>query len=617
MVSTRRGGSPIVMLDDHEQLIRQPSSPTKRSPRKQTGEKLQSPAKASASQKPKASKKSKKVSKQANTEPASEQTETDPIEEYVEEQAGQTATQEPPKEQPASKAENKRRRSTRRNPVADDEIEFLSEPELLLQKPRPGKKQQVAQPPSFAPTSSERDLYDPPSEDGGVQTVSESTMKFKSKGKNVVLKVPKAAGTVSTAEVGPEQRPKMKKRRRDIGTYYGDYEDDSEVDERALLNMTLKEFEDKFKSRANAAGQEITNTSLNINDEFKSMTRRLRAVQTVISKTVHGFNDTGVYDRCFRENDGLSSAAVLPGDPFPVGATNFDPDHPGVKALFPKEKLAEEANVLGEHLSHVEGALGAAQKLHRITELMWLQTRNFKAILEQEKWFLEKCRNQAMNGEADYGMWRGLQSEEDREAKERRRKIEERGKGREKGKERGRPTFAVPALPNRGRGARGSRKRAADSSDNMSAKRRRMDRTFDSDSSGTEGFPTPPPVDRVVVEMFGNHTPGRERRIHRGANSPGVGGPSGIHDDNAPWTSEENDALDHALEQVTVRRGRWDTIKSHFGGVGTALAERSVQEIREKALEYKVRIENSGQELPGYWKDIGYSSGEEEEGGQV
>ncbi|KAK6521008.1 hypothetical protein TWF506_001243 [Arthrobotrys conoides] len=423
----------------------------------------------------------------------------------------------------------------------------------------------------------------------------------------------------SKKQNGGKKLPKKKKRRHEIGENYGDYQDDSETDEERLREMSFGEYERKLIARMTSMEQELTITWSNIEYDRKSIDRRLKAAKHIMMDTVKDFNDIGIYNGIAIGRDDPNYRKTLPrilrGDPFPEDATNFDANHPAIRALFPDEQAAYETDIFNSQLEHVEGVLTAVDKLHKISEKIWLQSVKYSTILQKQKRFLETCRYHRKDFEKKYITERDEESELNREA------AKVRARPRE-------PGFALPERPYRsGEQARGysanptspvaSRKRGLDAPDTIVPKRQRSTleqgqtsrqyQSSASESASVGGLSAPLPVERVVIDSFGDHTSNRTRRIHQGpkvTNDRASGRSSGIHDDNAPWTPEENNALDGALRQIREEEGRWRLIKERLGGPGTALAERSSREIREKAWEYKMRIENSGQELPDYWKNV-------------
>ncbi|KAK6536654.1 hypothetical protein TWF281_000878 [Arthrobotrys megalospora] len=442
--------------------------------------------------------------------------------------------------------------------------------------------------------------------------------------------------TDKAREQGDEERKKKKKRRKDIGTYHGDYEDESELDEDTLRQMTMQEFETKFRDRAATMEFELNAAFSNIENDRKSIDRRLKALETVVMDTVEEFNDHGVYNEVYRggkhHNRYKPFPKTLPGDPFPDGALDFDENHPAIKALFPDEKTAYEVDIFNEHGNHIERALAAANNLHRIAEKIWLTSTRYKTILNQQKKFVERCRDHAKTVKVRYISGRVAERVEALKAE----RLARQGRYGQELDHRREHIAKYPSTnmtPNR--------KRALDVPDTIDPKRQKMhhqnrssgrhqvpttepepepepesepESGTGSEPNSSEGPRTPPPADRVIIELFGDHTPGRTRRIHRNPEAQddqAARQQSGIHDDNAPWTAEENEALDTALKAFQEKSSRWYNIKKYYGGPGTVLAERSLEEIRDKAREYKTRIKNSGQRLPDYWELVSYSSDDE------
>ncbi|KAF3318417.1 hypothetical protein TWF173_007827 [Orbilia oligospora] len=686
MVSTRTKGSPVVMLDDHDKPVQQPTaSPTKPG-----------------------NKPSNKQYKKPTEDPTDPKSKTQT----------RKSIQKPSDGRPEDKTVvTKSTRSTRRNPnPAEPEVAVLSEPEQILQKRSPRKIQNNPQPPKT--TASKNESFDLPPDNGEIQSTPRASGKVvKYKGRNVVLKALKANPTptieveiieqngkeanggreeqevtaegddgdderdeddlpdvddtlggselrvgaqVEDAEYVPEveveteqepgkrpkklgrppkgnersklnppktrkrnsenRQPTKKKRRNDIGENYGDYDDESEIDEDRLRKMRLGECEAKLIARMTSMQQELTITYSNMESDRKSIQRRLKAADYIMMDTVKDFNDLGIYNGIAIGKDDpnyrTAPPRILRGDPFPQGATDFDANHPAIQALFPDERMAYEAEIFTTQLDHIEEALDAVNSLHKISERIWLLSVKYRTLLQRQRDFLKTCKSHAEGVKKEYIARREEESEFNREPVG----VRTRPWG---------PVLAKPErLHRREEQIRGhpakpsspavSRKRRLDVPDTVVSKRPRPtleqgrpSRQYESsasESASVGGPSTPPPADRVVVELFGDHTPGRTRRIHQhpaASTDQTSGRPSGIHDDNAPWTSEENNALDGALRQIREGEGRWRLIKAHFGGPGTVLSERSSREIREKAWEYKMRIENSGQDLPDYWKNIG------------
>ncbi|KAK6351267.1 hypothetical protein TWF718_004432 [Orbilia javanica] len=687
MVSTRAKGGPVLMLDDHENPVQQPTTSPGKPDEKSTKSKSEKTIEASPT------KKSKSQSRKS--------------------------MQGPPGDQPEDKATTtKGTRSTRSNPrPIENEVVILSEPERILQRRHSRNNMRASQ--ASKTTVSEKDIFDLPSDDRKTQTASKDSRKvIKYKGKAVVMKVPNAEptptvevevieqnqnvadggngeleatveghdgddeldeedvpdvddtlgdgvgaedvdGTPETEGVEEvpkelvrrrgrppkEQRPgpnpsdarnpngeksqRKKKRRKDVGTYHGDHDDYSETEETKLRQMSSEEFGHKIVMRLTAMEQTLGITYSNLENERKSIERRLKAADYIMVETVKEFNGIGVYNGLSMRRDDPNRQTIVPkifrGDPFPEDTTDFDGDHPAIQALFLGGRMAYEVDIFNGQLSSVEAGLEVANQLHHISEKIWLASVKYKTILQRQKHYLETCMDRAKSIKVEYIKGRQEESKRNKEAAEARagRKM----------------AFAIPERPHRRteqvRGYAGrhstdestvSRKRGLESPNNIVSKRPRSNleqgrpirryRSSAPESVSIQGPSTPPPTDRVIVELFGDHTPGRTRRIHRppgASNDRGPGRSSGIHDDNAPWTPEENEALDTALQQITEPEGRWLLIKRDFGGPGTALAERSDHEICEKAREYKQRIENSGQELPAYWQNVGLPSSDEQE----
>ncbi|KAK6503184.1 hypothetical protein TWF481_008214 [Arthrobotrys musiformis] len=436
----------------------------------------------------------------------------------------------------------------------------------------------------------------------------------------------------SKTQVQNAQKKQQKKRRKNQGDYYGDAPDDSEKDENLLgQTMTMKEFSRKIQNRASIIEQKLSEAFEDLKPDRKSIERRLRAAGKVLKTTTKEFNRIGVYNGISLGQDDPNGRTTIPrilhGDPFPLNTTEFDENHPEFQALFPTERMDYELDIFREQRQHVTDAVVAVNELHRISEKIWLMAMTYKTQLAGQMQFLAKCEDRVGNIKRDYTARRKRESEQNRDAAQaaQARKamsgegpfiIPDNVLGRIRGLQRtvaetiaSRPAF--------------SRKRGLEAPDEIVSKRQRVEQernrlsrgSQSSTSGSTAGAGTPPPTDRVVVELFGDHTPGRARRIHqrRGANGQASSRPSGIHDDNAPWTADENTALDDALRQITEKKGRWRSIKSRFGGPGTALAERSGREIELKAIEYKRRIEGVEQEIPDYWKSVGPASDAGEE----
>ncbi|RVD88629.1 uncharacterized protein DFL_002807 [Arthrobotrys flagrans] len=550
MVSTRTKGSPVVMLDDHDKPIQQPAAKPGDKPSRKRSRKATAEVSANS--------KSKTQSKKS--------------------------VQGPSNDQPENKATTtKSTRSTRSNPNPS-ELAF-PEPEQILQKRNSRKTRKASQPPKTTASvkykgkkeleatvegddkRDEGDLlgggevrvdiqmedadYDPEEEEEEeVQAEAEeiSGERFKKSGKP--FKGQRERPGLGTKQNGVKKQQQKKKQRQVIGKYHDHYDDDSEKDEKVLREMSLDEYLQKLQTRMSTMEQELTIIYYNTEKDRRSIERRIMAADYIMMDTVKGFNDIGIYNGVSMGSDDPNGQTIVPkilrGDPFPEDATNFDENHPAIQALFPDEQMAYEADIFESQLNNVDGAIEAANELHRISEMIWFQSVRYRSLLQRQKHFLETCKGHANDIKNKYIVRR--RGESDRQA----RAAEARARPKEL-------VFALPERP--------SRKRRLDPPAIIVSKRQRSTleqgrryQSSASESASVGGPSTPPPADRVVVD----HTPGRTRRIHQpqGAASDRTSGrSSGIHDDNAPWTSEENKALDAT---PTEKKG-WRLIKPSFG----------------------------------------------------
>ncbi|KAK6539053.1 hypothetical protein TWF694_010598 [Orbilia ellipsospora] len=420
------------------------------------------------------------------------------------------------------------------------------------------------------------------------------------------------------------------KRKKDADNQDG-FDDETEDESTLLEDMTLEEFRDRFSFRAKSMEGALTLAYDDLLLHRKSVEKRLRVVDTVLFEDIQEFNVNGIYDTVFRDHPKYrvhyqSLPAILPGDPFPSSSDKFDETDPRVQALFPDDdRRVYEIGVFKKHLQSLDSSLRSANNLLKAAEKIFTMARGYKATLErQSKWAETFCAHASTVKETYLE-----------------KRIEERDRIiNMKEQERGKPVPMQNAIPVRPTAsttgvypttAPMNRKRKLDPTAPEARRQKQRHQAYARlvlspnhdlsmalpmevesesgvpDTRTREAPVTPPPAERIIIEGFGDHTPGRTRR-YKNANVPDNTDAETMKDgiliDTRPWTEDENSYLDFAMSRYTKVPGRWLDIKENFGRAGQPLASRSASELQARAQECKAIIAPSGITLPEYWDNL-------------
>ncbi|KAF3903991.1 hypothetical protein AA313_de0201946 [Arthrobotrys entomopaga] len=417
------------------------------------------------------------------------------------------------------------------------------------------------------------------------------------------------------------------KRKKNAGNL-DEYDDETEDESTLREDMTLEEFHKRFSFRAGAMEDTLTLAYDDLLLHRESVEKRLKVVDGVIHDDIQEFNTNGLYDVVFHEHPKYRAEyqplpAVLPGDPFPIFSDKFDETDPRVQALFPDDdRKVYEMGVFKKHLQSLDSSLESANKLLKAAEKIFLMAKGYKTTLERQSKWVETCCTHADTVKETYL---------EKRIKERNRLLNMKGK----------PVPMqnnIPAPTTRTTGASSAtvslgRKRKLDPTAPEPRRQKRRHQEYaqpvlnpdhnltmalpmeiDSgtripDTMALEAPATPPGAERIIVEGFGDHTPGRTRRYKNAdasANADVETMKDGILIDARPWTEEENSYLDLAMRVHKGVPGRWLAIKDHFGMPGQPLASRSAPELRARAQECKAILTASGIELPDYWGNLSW-----------
>ncbi|EPS41543.1 hypothetical protein H072_4552 [Dactylellina haptotyla CBS 200.50] len=363
-----------------------------------------------------------------------------------------------------------------------------------------------------------------------------------------------------------------------------EYDIPDETDSESTLrqDMTSKDFRKNFKKSANAMQAKLQSTYDSLSAHRQSVEKRLKVLDDVMFDDVNEMNRNGIYGEVFYNHPKYRGhykplPAVLPGDPFPAHSTDFDENDPRVQRLFPTdEHRAYQMDVFKNHLDNIEVSLEKASSLVKIAENIFTMAKGYKSALERQSKFAEKCFHTA-------------ETVKDRYID---RRIEERGRIQRMTRKEAPPVPRQEFHP--------TQSRVAIATDNNNFNRKRKLSAFEErqnqrlpkrriieptpppepevidlvESDEDDAVPdittpeppaTPPPAaERVIIEGFGNHTPGRTRRYEHPDDSDDDAAErtkDGILIDSRPWSEEENSILDLAMSHC---QSKLQSIKIHF-----------------------------------------------------
>ncbi|EWC46886.1 hypothetical protein DRE_03898 [Drechslerella stenobrocha 248] len=412
---------------------------------------------------------------------------------------------------------------------------------------------------------------------------------------------------------------------------YSYTEDD---DDNLRETLTFKKFRSLFTDKTSRIADKLTRIHQRNEPERESIGKLMSALEGLIEDSAVKLDTKSTYGDLYSHYTHLRDhykplPKVLPGDPFPDPA-DFDENDVEVQGLFKTHKARrKDIEIYTENLRFLESSLQAASKLVKTAEKIFLNAKLYQSKLEHNRKFLEKLVAHEEDFKDNY--IRQRMEERDRILVESIPNIREREMARREAAQRRNDYFVNP-------GANGTvtqQKRKAEGSNSMSPqvqKKPRYEYTIskpntkryevidlsndddgllpDVDTPGTPQTPSPT-VDRVVVEGFGNHTPGRVRRYQNpeqdddddddtqvvGVTGKGASG-------SLPWTDEDNTALNRAMSECLDVPGRWLDMKEKYGkNPGEPLFNWSAQELQARALEIYEAL-HEDHPLPPYWEKL-------------
>ncbi|KAK6354985.1 hypothetical protein TWF696_004111 [Orbilia brochopaga] len=414
-----------------------------------------------------------------------------------------------------------------------------------------------------------------------------------------------------------------------ISTAEDDTGNITNVDEQDLReNMTYADFLVKFVERAGRYETRLKSVYANNEAERDSIERRIRALENIIQDDAKELDTHGTYSEVYRHHRLLRDEAqplptVHPGDPYKGPLTiDFNPDDQRIHALFKNDEERRKAiSVYTEAIGYIESSKKAADSLFKAAERIFLDAKGYQSKLEHNRDFLKRLIEHEETAKVSYIRKRmedrdslRLQRFPDGVKREQMRRIyhaqrdaycTNAGTETEVRTPQKKRRLSVSVSPTAGR-------KKPRYGDKIDADANRCIVISDDESDGNEHVPDSvevpvTPTQRIRLPGFGDHTPGRTRRIDETAGANGDGGLAGTQNGkrmSRPWTNADNDELDHAMRDCTQVPGRWLDIKEKYGQPGQSLEHWSAEELHARAKEIWQQVEPYRNELPPWWDDV-------------
>ncbi|KAF3936909.1 hypothetical protein ABW19_dt0206777 [Dactylella cylindrospora] len=353
------------------------------------------------------------------------------------------------------------------------------------------------------------------------------------------------------------------RRRNQVENYGDDDDDDTDTDEEHLRSATtLDEFSTKFSNRAIVITQGLKTMLGDLEPERSSIERRMRSMEGIILDQVDELDTKGLYTEVFK-NHRLNRQryarfpSVLPGDPYQdPNSIEFNENDPRVQALFKTDEEAAYAiDIYEDDLKHIAASIKAADEMLRAATRFFAMAKGYQTSLVNQQRFLNRLIDHEETVKQEYLEHRievrdRVMSEKREIMSRKRREIRAANAHKERylawqasvkarvpqpvlNRKRGQDLFdadlqkrqkqsygedttrARAALPRRVQIDTAESEDDEDDYDELIV--------VDEEDEYEDEHPpdvgrrpeppvTPPPVERVRIESFGDHTPGRTRR---------------------------------------------------------------------------------------------------------